>query len=126
MKHYLARLAVDYERAEEFLCTTAGEDGVKKISGKLIPGAKCAWCYKDDIDLWKMSREPIPDPKYWPYQGFIMPFPNTDGRGEMEIEHTCLVVVDYPIEKENPETDWSVLAVLFEIPDLYKFVVLSQ
>lgn len=126
MKNYLQKLATDYDRAEEFLCTPAGEAGLKKITGRLLPGAKCAWCYKDDVDQWKQMREPMPHPKDWPYQGFIVPFPDTDGRGEMEPEHVCLVIVDYPTEKENPETDWYVLVLLFESINLHRFYVFEE
>jgi|SRR5580704_73281 hypothetical protein len=123
MKSYLAKLASDYERAEEFICTPAGEAGLKKITGRLLPGAKVAWCYKDDVDQWKHDREPMPHPKDWPHQGFIVPFPDTGGRGEMEPEHVCVVITDYPIEKENPVTDWAVLACMFELSELHEFHV---
>lgn len=123
MKNYLAKLATDYEKVSEFLCTDDAEAGLKKITGRLVPGARCAWCYKDDVELWKRDRIPYPHPKDWPYQGFIMPFPETCGRREMDIEHVCLVVTDYPIEKENPVTDWCVLALLFESDELHRFYV---
>lgn len=126
MKTYLEKLAADFDRAEEFLCTPKGEAGLKKITGILKPGAKCAWCYKQDVEQWKMIGEKIPYPSKWPYHGFIVPFPNTNGRNTMEPEHVCVVIVDYPIEKENPETDWAVLACLLEATDLHRFYVFAE
>lgn len=126
MKSYLAKLAADYDKVLELLASDEASAALKKITGRLIPGAKCAWCYEDDVAFWKSEKQPYPHPKDWPYHGFIVPFPDTDGRHEMDIEHICLVVTDYPIEKENPETDWSVLALLFESPDLHRFYVFSD
>jgi len=126
MKRYLAKLASDFERAEEFLASREGELGLKKLTGRLMPGAKCAWCFEDDLEGWKHSQTSMPHPKDWPYSGFIVPFPDTDGRGEMQPEHVCVVVVDYPIEKENPVTDWAVLACLLEISDLHRFYVFEN
>lgn len=127
MKSYLAKLAADYDKALEFLASPAGERGQKKISGgKLEPGAKCAWCYKDDVAMWRQWKESMPHPKDWPYQGFIMPFPETNGRGDMEPEHVCVVITDYPVEKENPVTDWAVLACLLESNDLHRFHIFCK
>jgi hypothetical protein len=126
MKNYLEKLATDYDKALEFLASPFGEKQQNKITGRLIPGAKCAWCYEDDVKFWKEDEQPYPHPKDWPYQGFIIPFPETNGRGEMEAEHVCVIIVDYPIEKENPVTDWAVLACLLEVQDLHRFYVFEQ
>jgi hypothetical protein len=126
MNKYLSKLASDYERAGEFLCSSAGISGLKKITGPLIPGARVAWCYEDDVEFWKSEELPMRKPENWPYRGFIIPFPETSGRHEMEPEHVCLVITDYPVEKENPVTDWSVLALLFESPDLHKLHVFEK
>lgn len=126
MNSYLAKLASDYDRALEFLASNKGEAGLKKISGSLVPGAKCAWHFEDDALMWKVDGERVPYPSQWPYQGFVIPFPETDGRGVMEPEDVCVVITDYPIEKENPVTDWAVLACLLGIEDLRQFYVFKQ
>lgn len=123
MKQYLAKLASDYENTLELLVTKDGEAGQNKITGRLIPGASVAWCFNDDVDFWKSGGENYRHPHDWPYRGFIVPFPESNGRGEMEPEHVCLVIVDYPIEKENPVTDWGTLAQLLANPDLHRFYV---
>lgn len=122
MTSYLMKLAAQYEGALEALCVVKPED---KVAGRLIPGAKCAWCFEDDIEYWKSERLPYPHPKDWPYHGYIMPFPETNGRSEMEAEHVCVVIVDYPIEKENPVTDWTTLAQILSSPKpkLHRFYV---
>jgi hypothetical protein len=126
MKTYLERLSESYDRSGEELISPEGEAGLKKIEGKLMPGAKCAWCFRDDVEFWKSEKLPYPYPARWPYQGFIMPFPETNGRSEMEEEDVCVVVVDYPIEKENPVTDWTTLARLLTSPELHRFYVFSN
>ena len=125
MKAYLAKLASDFEKVDE-LPTETWELGVSKITGRLMPGARVAWCFDEDVGLWRRDRLPYPHPKDWPYQGFIMPFPETCGRREMEAENVCLVVTDYPIEKENPVTDWCVLAFLFDTPGLHRIYIFSD
>ena len=127
MKAYLAQLAKQYDGVLEVLVSPEGEAGLKKLSGgKLLPGSRCAWCYQDDVDYWRSEKEPMPYPGRWPYQGFIIPFPETDGRGEMDAEHVCVVVTDYPVEKENPVTDWGALAHLLATPSLHRFYVFSR
>lgn len=124
MKQYFEKLAADYEKADEFLyLKEEGERGLAKVKGKLLPGLKCAWCYEDDIKFWKGEKIKRPYPSQWLYQGFIVPFPETDGRNEMEPHHVMVVITQYPIEKENPVTDWAVLARLLEPPDLHEFYV---
>lgn len=123
MKAYLTRLAEDYEKVLDFLVSEKAKAALKKISGRLLPGAKCAWCYEDDVAFWKSEGLPYPHPKDWPYHGFIVPFPETDGRHEMDVEHVCLVVTSYPIEKENPMADWSCLVTIFELGELHRFYV---
>lgn len=93
------------------------------MTGRLLSGARCAWCYDEDVGFWRREREPIPHPKDWPYQGFIMPFPEVDARSEIQPEHACLIITNYPIEKENAKVDWCVLALLFESEDLFRFYV---
>src|SRR5258706_12437509 len=119
MKSYLAKLACDFEKADSSLATPSGEIGLTKITGKLIPGARCAWCFSEDFEFWKSEGLKYERPQDWPYQGFIMPFPETDGRGEMQPEHVCLVITDYPIEKENPVTDWATLENLLKHDNLH-------
>ena len=129
MKYYLTDLAKKYDDVFEFL----GQDdqakvdaAIRKIIGKLEPGARCSWCFKDDVAWWKeekMMRE-MKNPENWPFNGFIIPFPETNGRSTMEIEHVCVVITDYPIEKENPVTDWTTLASLLACDDLHEFRVL--
>jgi hypothetical protein len=125
MKAYLEQLANQFREAEAILATPAGEAGLKKITGRLLPGAVCAWCFEEDTTFWRKERIKYPYPKEWPYQGFIIPNPNTDGRREMETENVCLIVTDYPIEKENPKVDWSPLALLLAAPGLHRFYVFS-
>lgn len=122
MKTYLAKLASDFEKQHEM---PDGEwvAGIKRITGTLRPGSRVAWCFDEDVSLWKSDKIPFPHPKDWPYQGFIMPFPETNGRSAMEPENVCLVAVDYPIEKENPVTDWHVLSCLFGIPGFHRLHV---
>jgi hypothetical protein len=114
VKSYLAKLASDFEKQHE-IPEEEFSAGLKKITGTLRPGSRVAWCFDEDVALWKSERMPFPHPMQWPYQGLIVPFPETDGRGVMEPENVCLVVTDYPIEKENPVTDWHILACLFGI-----------
>jgi hypothetical protein len=123
MKNYLQKLAYDYEiKVDEFLATERGTKGISKIVGELRPGARAAWCYDDDI---RWDPEIKDHPEHWPYLGFIIPFPETDGRSVMELEHVCVVVVDYPSEKENPVADWCVLACLLQ-EDLHQFHIFQN
>ena len=127
MKSYLAKLAADYDKSLEWLASPRGEEGQKKITGKLRPGARVAWCFEEDVEMWKQWKEPMPNPKDWPYHGFLLPFPETDGRcKDMDPEHVCVVVTDYPMEKENPVTDWATLACILESHDLHRFYVFEN
>lgn len=123
MKAYLNRLAEEYEKGELELT----EEALKKLSGgELRAGAKCAWCYEEDVDFWKHEREPMPHPMRWPYSGILMPFPDVcDGRGTIELEHVCVCILDYPIEKENPATDWAPLSRVLTSPRLHRFHVMA-
>lgn len=123
MKAYLKQFAEWCDNALEDLCSKEGEAGQNKITNRLMPGAPCAWCFEDDVKFWKSEGERIPYPGEWPYQGFIIPLPDTNGRSEMEAENVAVVIVDYPIEKENPVTDWMPLARLLTNTDLHRFYV---
>lgn len=129
MINYLKKLANDFENALEEICGPDEESKcLEKIHGKLIPGARCFWTFNDDVEFWKSERtlgHIINDPTQWNYEGFIIPFPETYGRSEMEPEEVCVVIVDYPIEKENPVTDWVTLAQLLTQEDLYQFHIIN-
>lgn len=127
MKPYLEKLAIDHENALETLCKPEVEKQLHKIQGSLMPGARCAWCYEDDVEYWKKYCDgEYRHPKDWPYTGLLVPFPETCGRNEMEAENVLVVVTEYPIEKENPTTDWTTLAKLLEGPGLHRFYVFEE
>ena len=96
---------------------------MSRIEGKLIAGSECFWCYEEDVEFWKEFDDGMRPVNQWPYSGFIVPFPETTARHEMEPENVCVVMTDYPIEKENPVTDWLTLAQILDTPTIYKFVV---
>lgn len=123
MKTYLMRLAEEYEKGESGLT----EDAIKKLSGgELRAGAKCAWCYEDDVEFWKSEGIRMPHPKDWHYYGLIVPFPDVcDGRGRFEPEHACVVILGYPVEKENPRVDWAPLTRVLTSPRLHRFHVMA-
>lgn len=128
MKRYLDQLSKAIE-AQDTLLTKDGQfdAAVKKVRGQLLPGAKCSWCYASDAQFWKNEEDyEIPKPEQWPYSGFVVPFPETCGRRQMEVEDVCVVVTDYPIEKENPVTDWVPLLAILAIEDLHEFHVFGH
>lgn len=126
MKSYLYKLATDYEKSEQWLASPEGEAGLKRLSGgKLKSGARCAWFFREDVDMWVQNKG-SQHLKDWFYRGIIVPFPNTDGRSELEPEHCCVVVLEYPIEKENPQTDWATLTSILSLPDLYRFHIMAD
>ena len=100
----------------------------KKISGRIMPGSRCAWCFREDTEFWVQESShgyPYPHPRDWPYQGFIIPKPDSNGRHELQWEDAVVVVTDYPIDKENPTTDWCSLIRILRQPDLARFYVFS-
>lgn len=123
MKAYMQQFAEWCDNSLEELCSKEGEAGQARITNRLMPGSACAWCFVDDVAFWKAEGECIPYPAKWPYRGFIIPLPETDGRNEMEAENVCVVAVDYPIEKENPVTDWVPLSRLLTSPGFHRFYV---
>jgi hypothetical protein len=90
--------------------------------GKLEAGNRCSWCFGDDLEFWGNS---IPHPKDWFYHGLIIPLPGHDGRGKLEPDNCIVCVLDYPIEKENPEVDWVALLHLLETPGLHRLHVME-
>ncbi len=96
-----------------------------RIEGDLVPGAKCFWCYEEDVEFWKEFGDGMRPVNQWPYSGFVVPFPETNGRNTMEVEHVCVVMTDYPIEKENPTTDWITIGQILQTPTLHKFIVIN-
>ena len=123
MKQYLKKLAEEYEKAEDVIYQN--QKLLDRIEGKLTPGSKCFWCYEEDVAFWKEFCDGMRPVSDWPYSGFIIPFPETNGRNEVEAENVCVVMTDYPIEKENPVTDWLTLAQILQTPILHKFVVVQ-
>lgn len=104
----------------------AFDDAVNRLSGgPLAAGSRCAWCYADDLTFW---GNPIPHPKDWFYHGLIVPVPDQDARNCKFLEpDKCIVcVLDYPIEKENPEVDWTALLSLLTSPGLHRFHVMAK
>jgi hypothetical protein len=122
MKSYLAGLAEEYEKVDERLT----DEALVKLHGTLRAGARCVWCYEQDVAQWRLEGPCAPPLEQWPYSGLIVPFPNKDGRGKLEVEDVCLIVLDYPIEKENPEVDWTTLTNCLTSPGLHMFHVLMQ
>jgi len=122
MRAYFNQLLGQIEDAEA-MHGPAYAAAIKRLSGgKLEAGARCAWCYADDLEHWG-SR--IPHPKDWFYSGLIIPLPDTDGRGELEPSDCIVCVLDYPIEKENPEVDWTALLSVLTGPSLHRFHVME-
>jgi hypothetical protein len=126
MKTYLKRLAEQIEEAEG-LYGEPYDNAVKRLSGgKLEAGARCSWCFADDLKFWcDFEKGKMPHPKDWFYEGIIMPIPNHDGRRELEPDKCVVCVMDYPIEKENPEVDWVPLLTLLTSPGLHLFHVME-
>jgi hypothetical protein len=125
MREYMKSLLAQIEAAQE-IDTPRYEAALKRMSGgEVRAGAICAWHFEDDADQWKRMREPMPHPMRWPYDGIIVPIPNHDGRGLLELDECIVCVLDYPIEKENPEVDWVALVSLLERPGLARFHIME-
>lgn len=127
MKAYLERLAELHKETEE-IYGKPYDDAVKRLSGgRLEAGARCAWCYTDDLKVWcDLEGGRMPHPKDWPYDGIIVPIPDHDGRGELDPEKCVVCVLSYPIEKENPEVDWTPLLTILTSPGLHRFHVMER
>ena len=127
MKAYLERLSELHKETEE-IYGKPYDDAVKRLSGgRLEAGARCAWCYADDLKVWcELEGGKMPHPKDWPYCGIIVPIPDHDGRGELDPEKCVVCVLSYPIEKENPEVDWTPLLTILTSPGLHRFHVMER
>lgn len=102
----------------------AFDAAINRLSGgKLVAGARCAWCYADDLQFW---GNPIPHPKDWFYSGIVVPVPDYEMRGG-EIDHDkCVVVVTgYPVEKVYVECDWTALLSVLTSPGIHRFHVME-
>ena len=126
MKAYLERLSELFAETEE-IYGPPYDAAIKRVSGgRLEAGARCSWCYADDLKFWcDFEGGKMPHPKDWPYSGIIVPIPDHDGRGELEPEKCMVCVLDYPIEKENPEVDWTPMLRLLTSPGLHRFHVME-
>jgi hypothetical protein len=122
MKAYMNQLLKQLEETES-LYGPPYDNAVTRLSGgKLEAGARCSWCYADDLKFW---GNPIPHPKDWFYHGLIFPLPDHDGRRTLEPDKCIVCVLDYPIEKENPEVDWTPLLSVLTGPELHRFHVME-
>ncbi len=126
MKAYLERLSELFAETEE-IYGPPYDAAIKRVSGgRLEAGARCSWCYADDLKFWcDFEGGKMPHPKDWPYSGIIMPIPDHDGRRELEPDKCVVCVLDYPIEKENPEVDWTPLLTILTSPGLHRFHVME-
>jgi len=124
MRAYMKELLKQIEDAEA-MHGPPFDAAMKRMSGgKLTAGAKCAWCFEDDIEFWRSEKQ-APHPKDWFYSGFIVPLPDHDGRGVLQPDRCIVCVMDYPIEKENPSVDWVALLSLLTSPGLYRLHVME-
>lgn len=122
MREYMKQLLRQIEHAEAMHGQNY-DAAIKRLSGgRLEAGARCAWCYTDDLEFW---GNPIPHPKDWVYSGIIVPLPDNDGRRELEPDKCIVCILDYPIEKENPEVDWIALLSVLNNPALHRFHVME-
>lgn len=124
---YFNRLAEQIQNTEEIFGKPYDE-AIKRLSGgRLEAGARCSWCYADDLKFWcDFEKGKVPHPKDWPYYGYLMPIPDKDGRGELEPEHCIVCVLSYPVQKENPEVDWVPLLHLLAGPGLHRFHIMEK
>lgn len=126
MLEYMKDLLKELEDAEA-MHGPDFDSAIKKLSGgKLVPGARCAWCYEDDVSAWKEFGGKTPHPKDWYYHGIIVPVPDLEMRGT-EIEHDkCVVVVtEYPVEKCYCETDWTALLTILTNEGIHRLHVME-
>jgi hypothetical protein len=122
MREYLNQLLCQIEDAEA-MHGPAYDAAINRLSGgRLEAGARFACCYVEDLEFW---GNPIPDPKDWFYHGIIVPLPNHDGRGELQPEQCIACILDYPIQKENPEVDWCALLSTLTAPGLHRLHVIG-
>ncbi len=122
MREYLKQLLDEIEDAEA-MHGKPYDAAINRLSGgDLKSGERCSWCYADDLKLW---GNPIPHPKDWFYHGLIIPLPNHDGRSVLEPDECIVCILDYPIEKENPEVDWTALLSVLTSPGLHRFHVME-
>jgi hypothetical protein len=122
MREYMNQVLKQIEDAEA-MHGPAFDAAVNRMSGgALKAGARCAWCYADDLGFW---GNPIPHPKDWFYSGIIVPLPDRDGRGKLEPDQCIVCVLDYPIEKENPQADWTALLSVLTSPGIHRFHVME-
>lgn len=123
MREYMQQLSDQLDDAE-VLHGPAFDAAIRRLSGgKLEAGARCAWCYAEDVELFGST---LPHPKDWPYHGFLVPVPSHDGRGELEPDRCVVCILDYPVEKENPEVDWTALLSVLTSPRLHRFHVMAK
>lgn len=126
MREYFNNLLAQIEDGE-YMHGPAFDAAIKRLSGdKLEAGARCAWCFAEDLEFWGRNSRKIPHPKDWFYSGFLVPVPDKDGRGVLEPDQCIVCVLDYPIEKENPEVDWIALLSLLTTPSLHRFHVMQK
>lgn len=122
MRTYMEHLLEQIQDAE-YVHGPAYDEAVKRLSGGILEaGAPCTWCYADDLEFWGRT---VPHPKDWFYKGFIVPIPDRDGRGKLEPDQCMVCIIDYPIEKENPQVDWTALLTLLTTPGLHRFHVMA-
>lgn len=122
MREYMKQLCEQLQDGEA-MHGPAYDAAIKRLSGgNLEAGARCSWCYADDLAFW---GNPMPHPKDWFYHGLIVPVPDHDGRRTLEPDKCVVCVLEYPMEKENPEVDWTALLSVLTAPGLHRFHVME-
>jgi hypothetical protein len=128
VRTYFEKLLLNLDLADE-LSGQKFESAIKKLSGgRREVGAKCSWCYDDDVQFWKednLHGRTIPHPMHWFYGGILIPTPDYELRGEIDYETCVVVVTNYPVEKGYVETDWTPLLTILTTPQIHRFHIME-
>lgn len=82
-----------------------------KIHCSLKIGKRVYWYYTEDLEFWNAEGINIKDVLNSIYSGILIPIPDSENRGdgEMDIEQCIIVMDQYPTEGEYPQATWFAL-----------------